>query len=236
VILRCRAPSLLALAAPLCALLLVACAGAPAVHSASAASAAASAASGAVAGSGASGGSAKAAAVAPAASAGGTGAAALRPFADVIKDAKPVAGLFTVWQKDDKFWLELKPSDLNQPFFLSPKLKTGLGEGRFFGGLMGEEQVIEFRRVHNQIQMLARNTEFIAAAGTPTGRSVDVAFSPSLLASTTVASQPHPERKSVLVEANALFINDMTGVAVNLQRFYRQGYACLLYTSPSPRD
>jgi hypothetical protein len=85
--------------------------------------------------------------------------------------------------------------------------------------------VIEFRRVHNQIQMLARNTEFVAAAGTPTGRSVAVAFSPSLLASTAVASQPHPERKSVLVEANALFINDMTGVAAHLQRHYRQGYA-----------
>jgi hypothetical protein len=118
--------------------------------------------------------------------AGAAGAAAPRPFADVIKDAKPVAGLFTVWQKDEKFWLELKPSDLNQPFFLSPKLKTGLGEGRFFGGLMGDEQVIEFRRVHNQIQMLARNTEFVAAAGTPTGRSVAVAFSPSLLPTPTL--------------------------------------------------
>jgi hypothetical protein len=165
-------------------------------------------------------------AAAKAAPAGGDSAAgAPRPFAEVIKDAKPVAGLLTVWQKDEKFWIELQPSDLNQPFFLSPKLKTGLGEGRFFGGLMGEELVIEFRRVHNQVQMLARNTEFTATANTPTGRAVEAAFSPSLLSSAAVASQPHPERKSVLVEANVLFINDMTGVAVSLQRYYRQGYA-----------
>ena len=219
--LRGRPQSLFTLAASLCALLLAACAGAPARQSAATASVVEVAAPGAASGVSGSGLTAKPVA----AGAGAAGAAAPRPFADVIKDAKPVAGLFTVWQKDDKFWLELKPSDLNQPFFLSPKLKTGLGEGRFFGGLMGDEQVIEFRRVHNQIQMLARNTEFVAAAGTPTGRSVAVAFSPSLLASSTVASQPHPERKSVLVEANALFINDMTGVAAHLQRHYRQGYA-----------
>ena len=54
---------------------------------------------------------------------------------------------------------------------------------------------------------------------------MEAAFSPSLLSSAAVVSQPHAERKSVLVEANALFINDMTGVAVNLQRYYRQGYA-----------
>jgi hypothetical protein len=143
----------------------------------------------------------------------------------VIKDAKQMSGLFTLWQKDDKVWLELMPEDFNQPLFLSPKYKTGLGEGRFFGGLMGEEAVIEFRRVNNQVQMLARNTEFVAAPKTPNGRAVEAGFSPSLLASTAVVSQPHPERKSVLVEANALFINDMLGVAMGLQRQYRQGYA-----------
>ncbi len=148
----------------------------------------------------------------------------LRPFAEIVKDAKRIDGLFTLWQKDDKFWLELKPDDFDRPFFLSPKFKTGIGEPRFYGGLMGEEAVIEFRRVHNQLQMLARNTSFVAAPNTPTGRAVDVGFSPSLLASTAVLSQPHPERKSVLVEANPLFINDMLGTALALQRSYRQGY------------
>ncbi|HUG25885.1 DUF5117 domain-containing protein, partial [Piscinibacter sp.] len=149
----------------------------------------------------------------------------LRPFADVVKGARQIDGLFTVWQKDDKVWLELKPSDLDQPFFMSPKSMTGIGEGKFFGGLMADEVVIEFRRVHNQLQMVARNTEFVAQAGTPTGRAVEAAFSPSLLASTSVLSQPHPERQSVLVEANALFINDMLGTGMRLQRTYRQGYS-----------
>ncbi len=153
-------------------------------------------------------------------------AGGLRPFAEVIKDAKRIDGLFTLWQKDDRVWMELKPGDLNQPFFLSPKYKTGIGEGQFLGGLMliGGEAVIEFRRVYNQMQLLARNTEFIAKANTPTGRAVAAAFSPSLLASAPVLSQPHPQRQSVLVEVNALFVNDMLGTALALQRVYRQGY------------
>src|SRR5688572_641828 len=156
----------------------------------------------------------------PAASLGG-----LRPFAEIVKDAKRIDGLFTLWQKDDKVWLELAPGDLDKPFFLSPKARTGIGEGRFYGGLMADEVVVEFRRVHNQLQLLARNTEFVAQADTPTGRAVQAAFSPSLLASTSVLSLPHPERQSILVEANALFLNDMLGTGMALQRTYRQGYS-----------
>ena len=149
----------------------------------------------------------------------------LRPFAEVIKDAKRIDGLLTLWQKDDKVWLELKPEDLNQPFFLSPKLKTGIGDIRFFGGLMSSEAgLVEFRRIHNQVQLIWRNTEFTAKAGTPTGRAVEAAFSPSLLASTPVLSLPQPERKSVLIEANAMFVADLLGTGAELQRAYRQGY------------
>jgi hypothetical protein len=174
---------------------------------------------------------APAAAPRPAGAASGPAAAAPapgapRPFADVIKDARRMDGLVTLWQKDDKVWLELKEADFGQPFILSPKLKQGIGEGRFFfGGIMGEEVVVEFRRVHNQVQLLAKNMEFTAAAGTPIARAVEAGFSPSLLASAAVASAPHPERKTVLVEANPMFVSDMLGYGMQLQRSYRQGYS-----------
>ena len=148
-----------------------------------------------------------------------------QPFATVIKDATKTEGLFTLYQKDEKVWIELRPEDFNKPFFLSPKLATGIGEAMLFGGLMSAERVIEFRRVHNQVQMIVRNTEFTARAGTPEGRAVAAGFSPSLLASTPVASAPQPERKSVLVDASALFVNDMLGIGMQLQRSFRQGYA-----------
>ncbi|HEY9239456.1 MAG TPA: zinc-dependent metalloprotease, partial [Burkholderiaceae bacterium] len=147
-----------------------------------------------------------------------------QPFAAVIRDAKKSDGLLTTYQKDEKVWIELRPQDFNKPFFLSAKLATGIGEGTVFGGLMDDQRVVEFRRVYNQVQMIARNTGYTARTGTPEGRAVAAAFSPSLLASTPVASQPHPERKSVLVDGNALFINDMLAVGGHLQRVFRQGY------------
>jgi hypothetical protein len=158
-------------------------------------------------------------------------ASGLRPFDDVVKGAKRSDGLFTMWQKDDRVWMELRPDDLNRPFFLSPKLKTGIGEGRFYGGLMGDEVVVEFRRVHNQVQLIARNTQFVAKAGGPAGQAVQAAFSPSLLAAAPVLSQPQKERHSVLVEANTLFVNDMLGTGMQLQRAFRQGYSMDLRNS-----
>lgn len=146
-------------------------------------------------------------------------------FANVIKDAQPTEGSFKVYQKSEKVWLALKPDDFGKPFFLSPKLATGIGEANLYGGRMDDEHIIEFRRVHNLVQMIALNTEYTAQAGSPEGRAVAAAFSPSLLASTPVASQPDPESKAVLVDASALFVNDLLGIASQLQRSFRQGYA-----------
>lgn len=171
------------------------------------------------------------AAAAPPVAAGGASAPAPAPgappaFATVVKDAKASEGLFTLWRKDDKLWLELKPEDLNRPYFFSPKLATGLGEAGLFGGLMASSpRIVEFRRLNNQVQLIAPNLAYTAAAGTPTGRAVQAAFSPSLVTSAPVASQPHPQRKSVLVELNALFVGDLLGIASTLDRSFRQGYA-----------
>ena len=145
-------------------------------------------------------------------------------FATVIRDAKKIDGLLTLYQREEKVWIELKPEDFNKPFFLSPKLATGIGEPALSGGMFDSAQVIEFRRIHNQVQMVARNTRYTATPGTPEGRALGVAFSPSLMASTTVASQPNPATKGVLVEANSLFLNDLLALAFDLQRAYRQGY------------
>ncbi len=154
------------------------------------------------------------------------------PFATIIKDARRVDGPVTVWQKEDKFWFELMPNQFNKPFLLSPKIKSGIGEAFVLGGLMafpvngaGGPQIIEFVRVNNQVRLQARNTDITALAGTPEARAVADSYSHSLLGATPVASQPHPDRKSVLIEANGMFLSDLLGVGMMLQRGLRQGYS-----------
>ena len=145
-------------------------------------------------------------------------------FATVLQGTQRSIGLFPVYQRDERFWLELGPDDFGKPFFLSPKMANGNGEGGLFGGRMLSPRLVEFRRVHNLVQLVARNTDFVAPPGTPEARAVAAAYAPSLLGSTPVASQPHPNRQSVLVDAGALFINDMGGVAQALAHTYRQNY------------
>ncbi len=148
------------------------------------------------------------------------------PFATVIKDARPTHGLFSVWQKDERVWVELRPEDFDKPFFLSPKLRTGIGEGALFGGLMlRAPTLVQFRRQHNVVQLVAINQQQVARPGTPEARAVAAAISPSLLAAGPVASLPHPDRKAVLVDLSAMLMSDLMGLGTQLQRVYRQGYA-----------
>ncbi len=153
------------------------------------------------------------------------------PFATVIKDARRIDGPLTFWQKEDKVWIELMPANFGQTLLLSPKIKSGIGEAWVLGGLMGMPingvggaQLVEFQRVHNQVRLVARNTDVVAKAGTPEARAVADSYSNSLLGSTPVVSAPHPDRKSVLIDASALFLNDLMGVGMMLQRSLRQGY------------
>lgn len=154
-------------------------------------------------------------------------------FDTVVKDATRLEGTFAVWvQKDGKAWIELAEQDFDAPLFLSPKLATGIGEAGLYGGLMnsaraqvGRPQWVTLRKVHQQVQLVARNARFVAQAGTPQARAVQAAYSDSLVGSAPLASQPHPVRKTVLVELNALLLGDWPGFAAHLQRVFRQGYA-----------
>ena len=169
-------------------------------------------------------------AAAPAVAVGGPGTPP--SFAAVVKDARRVEGPLVLWQKEDKVWIELAPANFGQLFLLSPKIKSGIGEGGVLGGLMafpvggaGGAQVVEFVRVYNQVRLQSRNVDFTAPAGTPEARAVASSYSNSLLGSSVVASQPHPDSKAVLIEANGLFLSDLAGIGMMLQRTYRQGYA-----------
>jgi Met-zincin/Domain of unknown function (DUF5117) len=165
------------------------------------------------------------AAAAAAATAAAAAAQSAKPFAEVIKDAKEHPGMFPLWTKDDKVWIELKPDQFDSPFFFSVNLSRGLGEKFIFGGLMGRSHIVEFHRVGNNVQLLAKNTEYFASMGKPQERAVSEAFTDSLLGAVPVASQPHPERKSVLIEANALLLTDIPGGNGLLERTYRQSYS-----------
>ena len=173
----------------------------------------------------------RAAAAAPAAAPGAPPPP--RPFADVIKDAKEDKGFFTTWHKDDKVWIEIPESMWDRPFFFSVNVTNAIGDAGIFGNQMGGylatgrgSYMASFRKFGTQgVQMIARNTAYTAADKTPAKAMIERAFSDSLIGTAAIVSAPHPERKSVLIEANALLINDFPSAASRLEQAYRQPYA-----------
>lgn len=153
-------------------------------------------------------------------------------FESLTRGATRSAGLLPIWRKQDKVWVEIPATLIGRPLFLSPKIASGIGEGGVLGGLMqsrwaqvGRPQWVTFRRVQQQVQLLAVNATYTAAVGTPQARAVEAAYSPSLIVAAPLASAPDAVTGAVLVDASALWLNDWLGIGPHLQRQYRQGHA-----------
>ena len=147
-----------------------------------------------------------------------------KPFAEVSKGAKVDEGLFPIWRKDEKVWLEIPKAMLNKPFLFSMNIANGVGERGLYASQMLEREMVEFRRVGNQIQLIALNTKFRAVSDQGSQRAIEQAFSPSLLGAGPVASAEHPERKSVLVDASFL-LADIPAYSTALEFAYRLPYS-----------
>ena len=147
-----------------------------------------------------------------------------RTFEAITRDAEVFPGFFTLYQKDDKVFLELKPEQLNTPYYLSINRTRGIGEN-FIYPFMVRGYIVEFRKIGGLVQMIARNSRYTAREGTALARAAKESFTDSLLGTAPVVSQPHGERKSILIEANALLLSDIAGDATQLESVYRAPYS-----------
>ena len=72
-----------------------------------------------------------------------------KPFADVIKGAKEQPGLFPIWRKDDKVWLEIPKEAFNKPFLFTVNVANAVGERGLYASQMLGDEMAEWRRVGN---------------------------------------------------------------------------------------
>src|SRR5881397_3700953 len=52
-----------------------------------------------------------------------------KPFADIVKDAQVIKGLFTLYRTDEKVFVEILPEQLDKMYLLNLTVDSGLGEG-----------------------------------------------------------------------------------------------------------
>ena len=151
--------------------------------------------------------------------------AAPRPYAEIIKDATVIPGFFTLYRKDEKIWIAIKPEQFDKLFFFSYNSPQSVGERGLYSSQMGGAKLVSFRKIGTQIQLIADNTAHYAEPGTPQATMVSQAFSKSLLASAAAASAPHAETKAVLVDASALLFTDIPGYLTSLETAFRLPFA-----------
>jgi hypothetical protein len=127
-------------------------------------------------------------------------------FDVVVKGAKEYEGLFRLYQKDDRLYAEIQPSQLDKPFLCPIAVARGLGMG---GDTLnfGEQWVLMFRRVGDKVHLVRRNVHFQAKKSVALTKAVETTYTDSVLMALRIQSI-HPQRQSVLLNFNDIFMTD----------------------------
>jgi hypothetical protein len=144
-----------------------------------------------------------------------------RPFNTVIREAKKIDGLLTIYrnEKTGKVFAEILPEQLERNHLMVMTLESAVGEKGLYSGLPLGDFLFKLRRVNNNVQFVVPNTYFRADQGTPRQRSIDRSFSDSVLQTLPIRSI-HEKRKSLLVELNPLLLGDLPGLSTALEGGY----------------
>jgi Met-zincin/Domain of unknown function (DUF5117)/Domain of unknown function (DUF5118) len=129
-----------------------------------------------------------------------------KEFGEVTKDTQRYEGLFTLYKTNEDVYFEIKPNQLDQPFLAPIAIARGLamaGQPLNFG----DEWIIVFRRVDDNIQLLRRNIHYEAPKGTPLEKAVEQNYTDSVLMSLPIVSI-NPGGSGVLVDASQIFLSD----------------------------
>jgi hypothetical protein len=151
----------------------------------------------------------------------------LRTFAEVTRDAKEVKGFVGIWQREDRVWIELKPEQFNMPMLFAAQRSSGVGTRGLFAHWFLTNYLVEFRRFganNSQVQVVARNFTHQATNNPSLQRAAELSFSDSLIAATSVVSQPHPQRKTVLVDMGPMLLTDLPQLSSQTEAYFRLGY------------
>jgi hypothetical protein len=147
-----------------------------------------------------------------------------KPFAEVITDAKTFNGLFNLYQTEEKVYLEIQPDQFDKMYMVSLTCESGIGERGFYAAQMCGELPIAFQKHAKNVQLVAKNTRFVASDTTAFHRAIDRSFSDSILGVTKIESLPHPDRKSVLIDLGVLLLADVPMQAYALEAVFRIPY------------
>lgn len=111
-------------------------------------------------------------------------AAGPAPIAEFTKGLTPQNGLFTLWRKDGKIYVELSKSQLGADFIQTAEPASGLGGYGVAVGLpyIAFARIMHFAQQDDKMVITWPNTSFVGDAGNGSASAVQKSFAPSVVA------------------------------------------------------
>jgi hypothetical protein len=128
-----------------------------------------------------------------------------KDFGEVTKDTTRYEGLFVLYKTNEQVFAEIKPNQFEQPLLAPIAIARGLamaGQPLNFG----DEWILVFRRVDDNVQLLRRNIHYEAPKGTPLEKAVQQNYTDSVLMSLPIVSMS--PNGGVLIDFSQIFLSD----------------------------
>jgi hypothetical protein len=128
-----------------------------------------------------------------------------KDFGEVTKDTTHYEGLFNLYRTNETVYAEIKPNQLDQPLLAPIAIAKGLamaGQPLNFG----DEWILVFRRVGDNVHLLRRNIHYEAPKGSPLEKAVQQNYTDSVLMNLPIVSL-NPSG-GVLIDFSQIFLSD----------------------------
>lgn len=132
-------------------------------------------------------------------------------FSKTTEGAKKYEGLFNLYQKDDHLYAEIKPSLYNTELLAPMAIARGIASAGTPLNF-GDEWVLYFRRVGDNIQLVRKNIHYQAPKDTPLGKAVEQNFTDSVLKSLKIVSMS--PSGAPLVDLADIFFTDFAQLGI----------------------
>lgn len=133
-----------------------------------------------------------------------------KKFEDVIKDAQKMEGLFNLYAKDDKLYMEIQPDQFDKLYLYIPTLWTSVGYGGT--GSYFPMQVFRWEKLDKKVLLVWKNTRYVAKDSAEYKRNLKNVVPHSIAHAFKIESVPHPDSKSILIDLDSFFLKDSVGL------------------------
>jgi hypothetical protein len=130
-----------------------------------------------------------------------------RDFTEVTKGTEKHEGLFTLHQKDDHLYAEIRHNQFDQPLLAPIMIARGMAmAGQPLNG--DDEWVVLFKKVGDRVQLIRRNVHYRAPSGSPVERAVKQNYTDSILMALPIVSINNANNRSVVIDLADIFFTD----------------------------